>query len=86
MRLKEFETSGRVDFCKRATNFTDLESSFHGKKNVGTLVSKREDEGKTFPCEILHIFMRNICNLDVKIQSRNTIHKRMSGVKWGKLT
>ena len=32
--------------------FTYLESSFHGKKNAGTLVSKRQDEGKTFPCEI----------------------------------
>ena len=31
--------------------FTDLESSGHGKKDVGTLVSYRQDEGKTFPCE-----------------------------------
>ena len=30
--------------------FTDLESSDHGKKDVGTLVSYRQDEGKTFPC------------------------------------
>ena len=48
---------------------------------MGTLVSKREDEGKTFPCESSHIFMRSICNLDVKVQSRNTIHKRMNGEK-----
>ena len=31
--------------------FTDLESSGHGKKDVGTLVSYRQDEGKTFPCK-----------------------------------
>ena len=31
--------------------FTDLESSGHGKKDVGTLVSYRQDEGKTFPCQ-----------------------------------
>ena len=61
--------------------FTDLESSGHGKKDVGTLVSYRQDEGKTFPCEILHIFMRNICNLDVKVQSKNTICKRINGEK-----
>ena len=32
--------------------FTDLESSGHGKKDVGTLVSYRQDEGKTFPCKV----------------------------------
>jgi len=32
--------------------FTDLESSGHGKKDVGTLVSYRQDEGKTFPCQL----------------------------------
>ena len=31
--------------------FTDLESSGHGKKDVGTLVSYLQDEGKTFPCK-----------------------------------
>ena len=31
--------------------FTYLESSGHGKKDVSTLVSYRQDEGKTFPCE-----------------------------------
>ena len=34
--------------------FTDLESSGHGKKDVGTLVSYRQDEGKTFPCKSEH--------------------------------
>ena len=34
--------------------FTDLESSGHGKKDVGTLVSYRQDEGKTFPCQIVN--------------------------------
>ena len=33
--------------------FTDLESSGHGKKDVGTLVSYRQDEGKTFPCKLM---------------------------------
>ena len=32
--------------------FTYLESSGHGKKDVSTLVSYRQDEGKTFPCKI----------------------------------
>ena len=36
--------------------FTDLESSGHGKKDVGTLVSYRQDEGKTFPCEAISRF------------------------------
>ena len=35
--------------------FTDLESSGHGKKDVGTLVSYRQDEGKTFPCKVFRI-------------------------------
>ena len=36
--------------------FTDLESSGHGKKDVGTLVSYRQDEGKTFPCKRMDKF------------------------------
>ena len=38
--------------------FTYLESSGHGKKDVSTLVSYRQDEGKTFPCE----FGRSLAN------------------------
>ena len=35
--------------------FTDLESSGHGKKDVGTLVSYLQDEGKTFPCKSIQV-------------------------------
>ena len=40
--------------------FTDLESSGHGKKDVGTLVSYRQDEGKTFPCKLTNISYKNM--------------------------
>ena len=39
--------------------FTDLESSGHGKKDVGTLVSYRQDEGKTFPCQTSVIVVKS---------------------------
>ena len=45
--------------------FTDVESSGHGKKDVGTLVSYRQDEGKTFPCENAH-FHQNYKHLNFR--------------------
>ena len=45
--------------AKGQKSFTDLESSGHGKKDVGTLVSYRQDEGKTFPCQTSVIVVKS---------------------------
>ena len=47
--------------------FTDLESSGHGKKDVGTLVSYRQDEGKTFPCKEASDLVLSIWKTDTTI-------------------
>ena len=41
---------GGCIFANGQKIFTDLESPGDGKKDVGTLVSYRQDEGKKFPC------------------------------------
>ena len=41
---------GGCIFANGQNFFTYLESPGDGKKDVGTLVSYRQDEGKTFPC------------------------------------
>ena len=61
---------GGYTHAKGQQIFTDLESSGHGKKDVGTLVSYRQDEGKTFPCKTIkfkNCKVKKVCSKEIYI-------------------